>query len=225
MDIKLKLVAPYSVPPEGIGTLNKLLAARRRVASPGTVIDFVTPQDGPQGISNMAELFLSSDAVLPEVLKAPEEGYSAVIVDCTCDQLYPEIVKRLSIPLVPTLHASLHLAAMLGNRFSIITPMPGQGKIYPRLVELYGFSRKLVSVQERVVDFFSGKVEDEELISIFVEEGQVALQKGAQCIVLGCTGLTLDRRLQERLGVPVLAPGDVAVKTAEMFVKLGLRYR
>ena len=224
MKIKLKLIAPIPVPPEGMGTVEKMLVSRRRVASPETVIDFVTPREGPQVLSNMAELFLSAEAVLPEVLKAPEEGYSAVIVDCTCDQLYPEILEKLSIPLVPALHASLHLAAMLCGRFSIITPMPGQGKVYPRLVDLYGFSEKLVSVQERVVDFISGAVGEEELISILLDEAQIALQEGARGIVLGCTALTLERRLQEKLGVPVLAPGNVAVKTAEMLVKLGLRY-
>ncbi len=224
MEIKLKLIAPVPVPPEGMGAMEKMLEARRRVASPGTVIDFVIPSEGPPVLSKMADIFLSSEAVLPEVLKAPEEGYSAVIVDCTCDQLYPEIRSRLSIPLVPALHASLHLAAMLCERFSIITPMLGQGKIYPRLAELYGFGERVVSVQERVVDFISGAVSDEELISIFVEESYLALQKGAQGIVLGCTALTLNRQLQEKLGVPVLAPGDVAIKTAEMLVKLGLRY-
>ncbi len=224
VEIKLKLIAPVPVPPQGMKTIEKMLTARRQAASPGTEIDFIIPKEGPATLSNMSELYLSSEAVLPEVLKASHEGYHAVIVDCTCDQLYPEILEKLSIPLVPTLHASLHLAAMLCDRFSIITPMPGQGKVYPRLVKLYGFSDRLISVQERVVDFISGAMCEDELISILVEEGHLALQKGAQGIVLGCTALTLERQLQEKLGVPVVAPGNVAVRVAETLVRLGLRH-
>lgn len=224
MEIKLKLIAPVPVPPQGMGTIEKMLQSRRRAASPGTVIDFVIPQEGPPALSNMGELFLSSEAVQPEVLKAPEEGYNAVIVDCTCDQLYPEILEKLSIPLVPALHAALHLATMLCNRFSIITPMSGQGEVYPRLARFYGFSERVVSVQERVVDFMSGAVADDELISILVEESHVAMQQGARGIVLGCTALTLEQELQEKLGVPVLAPGNVAVRVAETLVRLGLGY-
>ncbi len=224
MKIKLKLIAPMPVGQEGMETIEKMLASRRRAAGAETVIDFVIPREGPSSLSNLSELNHSAEAVLPEVLKAPEEGYSAVIVDCTCDQLYPETSKKLSIPLVPALHSSLHLAAMLNRRFSIITPTPGQGKIYSRLVNLYGFSKNMVSLQERAVDFISGKSGDDYILSILLEEGQAALNKGARCIVLGCTALTIEKILQEKLGVTVLAPGNVAVKTAEMLVKLGLNY-
>jgi allantoin racemase len=201
-----------------------MLEARRRVAAAGTVIDFVNPREGPAALKTMADRFLSAQALFPEVLKASAQGYNAVIIDCTCDQLYPEAVEKLNIPLVPALHASLHMAAMLSHRFSIITPMAGQGKFYPRLVELYGFSGKLVSVRERAVNFICGEMDEEELFSILLKEGQSALREGAQAIVLGCTALTQNRRLQEELGVPVLAPGDVAVKTAETLVKLELRH-
>ncbi len=224
MEIKLKLIAPMPVGQQGMETIEKMLASRRRAASPETVIDFVIPREGPSSLSNMSELNHSAEAVLPEVIKAPEEGYSAVIVDCTCDQLYPETAKKLSIPLVPALHSTLYLAAMLDRRFSIITPTPGQEKIYSRLVDLYGFNNKKVSVQERIVDFISGESGDDHILSILLEEGHSAVNKGAQCIVLGCTALTIEKILEEKLGVTVLAPGNVAVKTAEMLVKLGLNY-
>ncbi len=224
MEIKLKLIAPMPVPPEGRGVIEKMLKARRRAASPGTIIDFVIPEQGPPSLTNSSELFLSAEAIFPEVIKSPDQGYSAVIVDCTCDQLFPEVAEKLTIPLVPALHSSLHLATMLCKRFAIITPTPGQGKIYSGLVNQYGFSKNLVSVQEKAVDFISGESGDEEIASILAGAGQVALQQGAQCIVLGCTALTLESALQKKLGVPVLAPGNVAVKTAEMLIKLGLYY-
>ncbi|MEW5920928.1 MAG: aspartate/glutamate racemase family protein [Bacillota bacterium] len=224
MEIRIKLIAPVPVPPQGMGTVERMLQARRRAASPGTVIDFVSLQDGPLSLGSMTDRFLSAQAVYPHVVKAPGEGYNAVIVDCTCDQLYPEAVENLSIPLVPPLHASLYMAAMLCNRFSIITPTRGQGKLYSRLVEQYGFGERVISVRERALDFISGGAAQEDLLSVLLKEGQAALHEGAQVIILGCTALTQDRLLQEILGVPVLAPGDVAVKTAETLVQLGLRY-
>lgn len=225
MDIRIKLIAPVPVPPEGMAVVERMLQARRRAASPGTVIDFVNLQEGPPALATMADRFLSARAVYPEVLKAPDEGYHAVIVDCTCDQLYPEAADMISVPLVPPLHASLHLAAMLCSRFSIITPTAGQAKLYGRLVQYYGFGGKVVSIRERPLELIGGEAGEEELQAALLKEGRAALEEGAEAVLLGCTALTGDRPLQERLGVPVLAPGDVAVNTAEMLVRLGLRYK
>lgn len=224
MKIKIKLVAPVPIPPEGRLLVEKMLASRRQAANAGTEIDFVIPQQGPRTLGTLSDLALSSEAVLPQVMKAPEEGYSAVIVDCTCDQLYPGITGELSIPLVPAFHSSLHLASMLAGRFSIITPTPGQGDIYTHLASRYGFEKNIVSVQEREVDYAGKNSMDDLIMSAFLEEGEIARHKGARCIILGCTALTIEKTLQEKLGVPVLAPGNVAVKVAEMLVHLGLRY-
>ncbi len=224
MKIRIKLIAPVPIPPEGWGLVEKILASRRQAASADTEIDFVIPQEGPRALNAESDLAFSAEAVLPMVLEAPQEGYSAVIIDCTCDQLYPDITRQLSIPLVPSLHSSLHLAAMLAGRFSIITPTPGQRNIYTRLAQLYGFEKSIVSVQEREVDYTVGNCGADQITSVFLEEGEAARQKGARCIVLGCTALTIEKVLQEKLGIPVLAPGNVAVKVAEMLVQLGLRY-
>ena len=226
--MKIKLVVPIPIPPQSRGMFKQLLAIRRRVAGPQTSLDMVIPRHGPPSMVTISDRFLSAQGVLPEVMQAAEEGYNAVIVDCCGDQLYPEILDQLSIPLVPPLHSTLQLAGMLCRRCSIITSTPGQAKLYRTLVDNYGFNHKVVSVREtppcHLNDYPNSCNVEDGFKGVLLQTGQEVLQEGAEGIILGCTLLTQDRWLQERLGVPVLAPGDVAVKTAEMLLQLGLTY-
>ncbi len=222
--MKIKLVIPIPIPPQSMGMIERMLEARRRVAGPRTLLEMVVPRQGPPSMVTIADRFFSAQAVFPEVYKAAQEGYDAVIVDCCGDQLYPDALALLPIPLVPPLHSSLQLAGMLCRRFSIITPTPGQADLYRRLVDMYGFTPRVVSVRE-TPPYYAGECDgEEEFNGLLLQTGQDVLREGAEGIILGCTILTQDRWLQEKLGVPVLAPGDVAVKTAEMLLRLGLTY-
>ena len=55
-----------------------------------------------------------------------------------------------------------------------------------------------------------------------IREARFAMEKkGAEVIVLGCTGMAfIARAIKEELGVPVIEPMVAALKTAEMLLQI-----
>lgn len=219
---RIKVVLPTPVPPEGMKAVERLVSARRRAANPDTTIDVVIPKEGPARLRSLADRFLSELAVYPEVLSSKPEGYDAVVIDCTCDQLADEGWELAGIPVVPPLKASLHVASLVGERFGIVTPNPGASGILWNLVDKYGFRSRVRTIRETDVNLLS----EEGMAGArdaFLHEGMKALNEGTDVIILGCTLFTDDAWLAERLEAPVISPGDIAIKVAELLVTSRIR--
>jgi len=192
---------------------------------PGTEIDIVNPEKGPESIEQIYDETWASLPTLLEAEKAEREGYDAVIDYCFEDPALPSLKEALTIPVVGIDEPSIHLASMLGRKFSVVgvggrnTALAIEDK-----VAHYGLSGKLASVgltDVRVLDIMK---ELDRLMNELIEKGRKAIEEdGADIIVLGCGGLlNIAERLQEKLNVPVIDPALVALKISEDLVKLRL---
>lgn len=218
--MRIKVILPVPVRPEGrTGPIGDLIRARLKVAAPTTDLQFVAPADGPTALSTLSDRFLSGLILWPAAEVAGAEGFDAVVVDCTCDQL-SDASGSLGLPLISPLQATLPIAGLMADRWAIVTPNKGQASIYWHLVHRYGYASRVTSVRE--TDVPTGYGSEEEFAAIADESAHAIKSEGAQLIVLGCTAFTAEDRLSEVLGVAVLAPGSVAIKTAEMMVDLAL---
>lgn len=192
---------------------------------PGTEIDVVNPARGPESIEQGYDETWAGLPTLLEAEKAERDGYDAVIDFCFEDPALPSLKEALTIPVVGIDEPSVHLASMLGRKFSVVgvggrnTALAIEDK-----VAFYGLERKLASVRvtnTRVLDIMK---EFGRLMNELTERGREAvLEDGADVIVLGCGGLLkIAGAMQEKLNVPVIEPGLVALKVAEDLVKLKL---
>lgn len=163
---------------------------------------------------------------LGETLKwvkwAEKGGYDAVIIGCFYDPGFREAQELVSIPVVPVALATMHVAATLGHKFSIIV---GRRKCIPKMesnVQMYGLDRKLASF--RVVNFAVPRMaeEPEKLKKAILAEAKKAIEEdGAEVIVLGCTAESgFMKELISKLRVPVLDPVVTSWKYAEMMADL-----
>jgi len=153
---------------------------------------------------------------------AQKEGYDAVIIGCFYDPGFREATELVSIPVVPVAMATMHVAATLGHKFSIIV---GRRKWIPKMesnVQMYGLERKLASF--RVLNCTVPRMTEEPgklKESILVEAKKAIEEDGAEVIVLGCTGESgFMKELIAKLGVPVLDPVVTSWKYAEMMADL-----
>jgi allantoin racemase len=128
----------------------------------------------------------------------------------------------VSIPVIGVAEATMHVAATLGHKFSIIV---GRRKWIPKMesnVYLCGLERKLASF--RVINFTVPRMaeEPEKLKeAIFIQAKRVVEEDGAEVVILGCTGESgFMKELIAKLGVPVLDPVVIAWKYAEMLADL-----
>jgi allantoin racemase len=153
---------------------------------------------------------------------AEKEGYDAVVVGCFYDLGIREAREIVSIPVIFPAEATMHVAATLGHKFSIIV---GRRKSIPRMesnVYIYGLERKLASF--RTIDFTVPRMfsEPEKLKKAILTEARKAVEEdGAEVLVLGCTmqsGFMKD--LTKKLKVPVLDAVVTSWKYAEMMADL-----
>jgi len=126
----------------------------------------------------------------------------------------------LSVPLISALQAALGVAGWWADRWAIVTPNRGQASVYRRLVHRYGFHTHVAAVRETAASCPYGS--EEEFSSLVLESRHALEDEGAELIILGCTAFTAEDSLSEVLGVPVVAPGSVAIKAAEMVLSPSL---
>ena len=200
---------------------------RMRVAL-GVEVDVRSIGDGPASIESSWEAALVVPALCEAVVRAQAEGFSAVIVGCFSDPGLDALRELTSIPVVGPGAAALHLAAQLGTRFTIISPLesaPGRGHERLRALAL---DAKLASVRGVNMPVLEVARSREAVLDRLEEVGRAALaDDGADALVLGCMsmgflGITDD--LQKRLDVPVVNPVTAALKTAEALVSMGLSH-
>lgn len=201
------------------------------LARPGTVVSAVAIEKGPASIETHRDEALAVPGVLLKVQEAAREGMEAVVIDCMGDPGLEAARELVSIPVIGPAQASMHLAAALAHRFSIITVLEQTIPVVEEQVVRYGLAGRLASVRAVNIPVLEIKEDKERVAAALVEEGLRAVREdGAHIIIPGCTGMIgLARRVQEGLAergclVPVIEPPWAALKLAESLVDMGLAH-
>jgi allantoin racemase len=135
----------------------------------------------------------------------------------------------LNIPVIGAAEASMHFAASLGHRFSVVTVLPNVVSAIENLAAEYGLDKKLASV--RYVDIPVLHLGDKrKLVNVLHREMLAAIKEDhAHVLVLGCTGMMgVAKEMEKRLKrdgyeVPVVDPAAASLKFAESLVSMGLK--
>jgi allantoin racemase len=153
---------------------------------------------------------------LIQLVRENESAYDAFIIACHDDphlNVIKEITKK---PVVGIGEASMKIASMLGHRFSVVSTSNQSIPLKEVQVREYHLQEILASVrapEEKDMNL------DEET-KYLSAAGKAIQEDGAEVIVLGCAGLTgLDKKLQEKLEVPVLDGVICALIIARGLVK------
>ncbi len=161
--------------------------------------------------------------IIREVEKAQAEGFDAVSLDCAMDTVVRAARESVSIPVASAGEASYLVAMGLCVRFSVVTVLKSTAEAIRDNIRKYGFESRCASVRYARIPVLELKHEQKAFEAIAAEANKAVAEDGAQCIVLGCTGMSsLARRLAEHLGVPVVDPAVAALKMAELHVMMGL---
>jgi allantoin racemase len=188
-----------------------------------------TPRHGTHSVESNTDIAYNSPFILEQIVLANKDRCSAIIIDCACDPVLDASREISNIPVVGSRNSALHLALTLGTRFSIIT-VQGQSLIQcmkagVRKEGLESFCASVRSLKMPVLDI-SKRPKDAQ--SQLAEVCRSAVEDdGADVVVLGCTGLShvVDLpKIQKDLGIPVIDPFVVAVKTAVLLVESGFSH-
>lgn len=213
------------------GELSRREKILRKIASPGTDIDIFGLERDPKK-SHLGTVQSAYDAALSTIgdlkcaMAAENAGYHAVIIPCGGDPGIAPLREVLKIPVVPPGSTAKHICSLLGPKFSIITVGDGPVK-RPEIHERDGLM-KLVSIHPTGFSVPEVRAKPKETYEAMFREGKKAVEDyGAASVTFGCMSmgfLMIDEKLTREIGVPVVNPVKVAVRTAETLVDLGLTH-
>lgn len=189
---------------------------------------------GPH-VDNREEIAKVVPGVLKLVREASENGcYDAIIILGGLDPgLYParEIA---NIPVLGCTNSAIHIASLLGNKFSVIDALECMAIAIRQNIMVYGLNEKCASV--RSIELPSklrrqaAKNHSLEWIGRAVRESVAAIEEdGADVITFGCTGLMwMQPYVQTRLNemgydTPVLHSHKCAIELAKALVNMKLK--
>jgi allantoin racemase len=164
-------------------------------------------------------------------VEAEKEGVDAVVSNCMDDPGVEAAREMVSIPVIGPCETSMHFAAMLGHRFSIIGVMEADERPFHDHARKAGLEDRLASV--RAINIPVLELEDRDrAVSALVEQSvNAVIEDGAHVIIFGCTGMAgmaqaVEEGLRERgiTDVPVIDPAKLAFKMAEALADMGLSH-
>jgi allantoin racemase len=205
---------------------NHISEELKRIKRSDTELTVVCLDKGPETIESAYDEAHAIPPTLELVKRANQEGYHAVILACFSDPGL-EAAKEISeIPVIGIEESTLHIAAMLGARFSIMTPRRQRIPIRKEHVYMRGMDHFLASVRSLDLSVAETDADPEKTKKRVLEVARTAVEEdGAEVIILGCAGMAgYAPELESKLGVKVLDPTAVALKIAEAMADLGLKH-
>ena len=216
MPAKILIVNPNTT----VSMTHTIDAAARAVAAPGTEIVAVTSSMGPASIEGFYDEAFAVPGLIRALLEAPDAD--AGIIACFDDTGLDAARSVARFPVVGICEAALVTAGQLAKRIAIVTTLPRSIVPLEELVRRYGFADRALVTACNVAVLDLEKTGSDAVEKLDAEIA-LALDKGAEAIVLGCAGMAdLALTLSQRFGVPVIDGVAAAVKQAEALVGLKL---
>jgi allantoin racemase len=209
----------------------------RMMASEGLLdgidVDFDPGPDVPV-VQGRAAMRRYEAGILERVQKWVQTGkYDAIVLQSVLDPALFGAREISPIPVLGCAESAVHLASMLGNRFSFLCTVPVETKMLPQHVAVYGLSQKLASTRciSLPVPEVKTRANPGPMLDAMEDAAAKAIEEdGAEVLILGCTGLSwMAPQLRERLAArglpaPVVQPIWAAVAFARMLVTLRMRH-
>lgn len=214
---------------DAAGVANRASQLPESQIADGYEVDFAAVGWGAALGDSYHDMLLMDMSVFEAGLKAEEEGYDAVCIDTVSDSGLYALRSRLSIPVLGPGQAGLHLACLLGHRFSVITMWDEWFPLYKKILTEYGLESRCASLRSidtrpDLAELLEGR-EEVVFAKLKAESEKAIAEDGADVIVLGSTTMHQSAGyLQQNLPVPVINPGLVAYKLAELLLEAGLSH-
>jgi len=212
----------------------------QKYASPGTRVDSANPNPAwyttgeVEATKNGGDRYLRWWMPIPAIVRtcvwAERNGYDAIIQTNNFEHGVEASRIAVRIPVLGLARTTMHLAANIADRVGVTVPLDGYFVLARRLLQGYGLMDFVSGMRSLGFEEVPPADQVERLRPIMfertVEIMREMVKDGAECIVpLGGAVVPsiLDPvDLEREVGAPVLNPRQVGVRTAEMYVSLGL---
>jgi allantoin racemase len=199
--------------------------------SPGTELEIgYLPSEEESGGISQEYAFGNGEAVKnhavlypSRVAQAEQEGYDAVIMHCCSDPGLAEARKRVRIPVIGPGEATLRTGVIVGRSIGMTVPSDASVGHHWRQVRDLGITQHVIGMEP--INRPIGRYAEQDpaaMTDALVVAAEKLLARGADVICPSGLAFIPVRvsatEVSKRLGVPVIDPALVAVRTAEMCV-------
>ena len=199
------------------------------LAREGTRVTVEEVGEGPLSIESEIEAYMSIGSMLEWLFKRRKDiKYDAIIIGCAGDPGISPIREMMNIPVIGPAESAYHIACMVADRFSVISPKQAGGidaadDLVARTREM-GLNNRLASVEFVEMPITEMWSDDPTTI---IKQAKTAInkakEKGAGAVVLGCMSMAFrTAKTKWDTGIPVINPLSAAIKMAESFVDMGI---
>lgn len=206
-----------------------LTAHLHAVKRPETAIDVNGVDNGSMDLHFNAVVAMNSygaGGVLDKIIQAADRGYDAVAIGCFLDPAMQEAREMVPIPVLGLGETSMHIACMLGHKFSGIAFHAKQAQYYDRKAFEYGLASRHVPFGDLGIDFTEvqkGFSSPGAMRERFLAEARRLAGHGAEVILAACAtvnAIIRQERISEVDGALVLDCNATLLKMTEAMAEL-----
>ena len=221
----------YLIPGDGMpdDEIKRREDVTNSLARQGTKVTVEEVGKGPLSIESEIEAYMSVGPFLEWLFaRRNDNKFDAVIIGCAGDPGLGAVRELMDVPVIGPAESAYHMACMVADRFSVISPMQAGGvdaadDLVARTREM-GLNSRLASVEfveMPIVDMWSDDP------TAVIKQAKLAIDKakenGAGAVVLGCMSMAFrTANTKWDAGIPVINPLTAAIKVAESFVDMGI---
>lgn len=198
---------------------------------PSLEVDMVEIETGPASIECELDEALAVPDTIARIVEAERDGVDAVIIDCMGDPGLKPARECVSIPVLGPCETAMHLAAMLGHGFSVVTVLERIRPMIENQAKVYGVPDKLKSIRAVDIPVLDLETDRARVERVLTEQALTAVENDrADAIIFGCTGMlgcaeAVRRGLLDRgYDVPVIDPVPAAINVAAALLESGLSH-
>lgn len=186
---------------------------------------------GPASIESEFDEALAVPDTIRRAVQAEKAGAHAIVIDCMGDPGLAACREAVSIPVLGPCQTAVHVATMLGHKFSFITVLDRLRPMIDHIVGSYGLATSYAgfhAIDTPVLEI----AHDVRKLGLDLAEKAIKTvrEDHAGAIVLGCTGFiglseVVGGRLREAgYDVPVIDAIPLTIRMADTLVRSGLSH-
>ena len=201
-----------------------ILAAARAAAGPDVTITATQSKTGPEAIEGPFDGALAVPGMLAAMQAEAVLDADAHVIACFDDTGLDAARSVMAGPVVGIGEAAMHLAAVVGHRFCIVTTLARSAAILEDNARRYGFGSRCLGVLASEIPVLALHDPSSGARARISELIGAARIRGAEAVVLGCAGMAdLARDLGTEHGIPVIEGISAAVGLAGALVRCRLQ--
>jgi len=218
--MKIMVINPNS----SVDMTNHIRKILENIKRPETELTVICPDKGPVAIESAYDETLAAFHCMELTKKANREKYHAVIIACFSDPGLIAMKEISDILVVGIQEVSLHVASMLGHKFTILTPMKKRIPSKYNDVWRNKLLFNLASVRELGMTVTETDAKPALAQKHIMEVAKQAVEEdGTEVIILGCAGMTgYAEKIAKELDIVVIDPTSIAFKYAEAMAEAGI---